>query len=89
MDIPATFINQDDSNDVIINKAFKPNTKCVFGESIANPSLKILDIERIAKLAHDHGLFLIIDNKFIIPINCKSFGSGWDIVTHSKNKYMN
>ena len=87
MGISATFINQDDSDEVI-NKAFQPNTKCVFGESIANPSLKILDIERIAKLAHEHGVPLIIDNTFATPINCRPFEFGCDIVTHSTNKYM-
>ena len=87
MGVSATFISPDDSDDVI-NKAFKPNTKCVFGETIANPSLKILDIERIAKLAHEHGVPLIVDNTFATPINCRPFEFGCDIVTHSTTKYM-
>ena len=87
MGISASFFNPDDSDEEI-NKLFKPNTKCVFGESISNPSLKILDIERIAKLAHEHGVPLIVDNTFATPINCQPFEFGCDIVTHSTTKYM-
>ena len=69
-------------------KAFRPNTKAVFAETISNPSIVILDIEKFAKLAHDHGVPLIVDNTFATPINCRPFEWGADIVTHSTTKYM-
>lgn len=69
-------------------KHFKPNTKCVFAETISNPSLVVLDIEKFAKLAHAHGVPLIVDNTFATPINCRPFEWGADIVTHSTTKYM-
>lgn len=71
-----------------IKAAIKPNTKAVFGETISNPSLDILDIERFAKVAHENGLPLIVDNTFATPINCRPFEFGADIVTHSTTKYM-
>ena len=76
------------SSDEEIAAAFKPNTKAVFGETIANPALTVFDIERFAKLAHDHGVPLIIDNTFATPIFCKPIEWGADIVTHSTTKYM-
>ena len=76
------------STDEEIAAAFKPNTKAVFGETIANPALTVFDIERFAKLAHAHGVPLIIDNTFATPILCKPFEWGADIVTHSTTKYM-
>ena len=76
------------ATDEEIDKLFKPNTKAVFGETIANPALTVLDIERFAKLAHDHEVPLIIDNTFATPINCRPFEFGADIVTHSTTKYM-
>lgn len=85
--IDCTFVNQDDSYEEL-SKAFQPNTKAVFAESIVNPSVEILDIEKFAKLAHDHGVPLIIDNTFATPINCRPFEWGADIVTHSTTKYM-
>ncbi len=87
MGIDVTFIEPDASNEEV-EKAFKPNTKCVFGETIANPSLKVFDIERFAKLAHSHGVPLIVDNTFATPINCRPIEFGCDIVTHSTTKYM-
>ncbi len=71
-----------------LEKEFRPNTKAVFGESISNPSLVVLDIEKFAKAAHAHGVPLIIDNTFATPINCRPFEFGADIVTHSTSKYM-
>ena len=71
-----------------IEKAFRPNTKAVFGETIANPALVVLDIEKFARLAHKHGVPLIVDNTFATPINCRPFEWGADIVTHSTTKYM-
>lgn len=71
-----------------LKKAFRPNTKAVFGETIANPALVVLDIEKFAGLAHDHGVPLILDNTFATPINCRPFLWGADIVTHSTTKYM-
>ncbi|MCQ2088955.1 MAG: O-acetylhomoserine aminocarboxypropyltransferase/cysteine synthase [Fibrobacter sp.] len=85
--IECTFIDQD-ASDEEIEKAFRPNTKCVFGETVANPAGKILDLERFAKLAHKHGVPLIIDNTFPTPILCRPFEFGADIVTHSTTKYM-
>ncbi len=87
MGIDFTFINQDDSEEEIA-KAFKPNTKAMFGETISNPSISVLDIEKFAKLAHKHGVPLIVDNTFATPINCRPFEWGADIVTHSTTKYM-
>lgn len=71
-----------------LDRAFKPNTKAVFGETIANPALVVLDIEKFARLAHKHGVPLIVDNTFATPINCRPFQWGADIVTHSTTKYM-
>ncbi|MBR1970069.1 MAG: O-acetylhomoserine aminocarboxypropyltransferase/cysteine synthase [Clostridia bacterium] len=87
MGIDFTFVSPDCSDEEL-NAAFKPNTKAVFGETIANPSLDVLDIERFAKAAHAHGVPLIVDNTFATPINCRPFEWGADIVTHSTTKYM-
>ncbi|MDO4860434.1 MAG: O-acetylhomoserine aminocarboxypropyltransferase/cysteine synthase [Bacillota bacterium] len=76
------------ASDEEIAKAFKPNTKLVFGETIANPALTVFDIERFAKIAHDHNVPLIIDNTFATPVLCKPFEFGADIVVHSTTKYM-
>lgn len=85
--IDFTFVSPDATEEEI-QAAFKPNTKAVFGETISNPSLDILDIERFAKVAHKNGVPLIIDNTFATPINCRVFDWGVDIVTHSTTKYM-
>ena len=85
--IDVTFVNPDDDYDTIA-KAFKPNTKILFGETIANPALNVLDIEKFSKLAHDHNVPLIVDNTFATPILCRPFEFGADIVTHSTSKYM-
>ncbi len=85
--IECTFVNQEAPAEEI-EKAFRPNTKAVFGETISNPGCKILDIEKFAKLAHKHGVPLIIDNTFATPVNCRPFEWGADIVTHSTTKYM-
>jgi len=85
--IECTFVSQEASEDEI-DKAFRPNTKAMFGETISNPGCKILDIEKFAKIAHKHGVPLIIDNTFPTPINCRPFEWGADIVTHSTTKYM-
>lgn len=77
-----------DADDATLEAAFKPNTKAVFGETLANPALTVLDIERFAKLAHKHGVPLIIDNTFATPILCKPFDFGADVVVHSTSKYM-
>ena len=87
MGIDFTFVAPD-CTDEELNAAFRPNTKAVFGETIANPSLDVLDIERFAKAAHEHGVPLIVDNTFATPINCRPFEWGADIVTHSTTKYM-
>ncbi len=87
MGIEATFVESSISEDDL-RKAFQPNTKAVFGESIANPALTILDIEKFAKIAHENGVPLIVDNTFPTPINCRPFEHGADIVTHSTTKYM-
>ena len=87
MGIDFTFISPD-STEEEIQQAFKPNTKAVFGETIANPALTVLDIEKFAKVAHKNGVPLIIDNTFPTPINCRPFEFGADIVTHSTTKYM-
>ena len=85
--IDFTFVSPDATEEEI-QAAFKPNTKAVFGETISNPSLDILDIERFAKVAHKNGVPLIVDNTFSTPINCRVFDWGVDIVTHSTTKYM-
>ena len=87
MGIEFTFISPDCSEEEL-NQAFKPNTKAVFGETIANPALTVLDIEKFAKAAHSHGVPLIIDNTFATPVNCRPFEWGADIVTHSTTKYI-
>lgn len=87
MGVEVTFVSPD-CTDEELNAAFRENTKMVFGETIANPALTVLDIERFAKAAHDHGVPLIIDNTFATPINCRPFEWGADIVTHSTSKYM-
>ena len=87
MGIDCTFVDPDASEEEIA-KEFRPNTKFVFGETIANPALTILDIEKFAKLAHDHHVPLIVDNTFATPVNCQPIQWGADIVTHSTTKYM-
>nr|WP_027871297.1 O-acetylhomoserine aminocarboxypropyltransferase/cysteine synthase family protein [[Eubacterium] cellulosolvens] len=87
MGIDFTFVDPD-CTDEELEAAFKPNTKCVFGETIANPALIVFDIERFAKAAHAHGVPLIIDNTFATPIHCRPIEWGADIVTHSTTKYM-
>ena len=85
--IECTFIDQD-WDDERIEAEFRPNTKCFFGETISNPGGRVFDIERFAKMAHKHGVPLIVDNTFATPINCRPFEWGADIVTHSTTKYM-
>ena len=87
MGIEFTFVDPDCSDEEL-EAAFKENTKCVFGETIANPALTVFDIERFAHAAHSHGVPLIVDNTFATPINCRPFEWGADIVTHSTTKYM-
>lgn len=87
MGVEVTFVAPDASEEEL-NAAFRPNTKAVFGETIANPALKVLDIEKFARAAHNHGCPLIIDNTFPTPVNCRPFEWGADIVTHSTTKYM-
>lgn len=87
MGIEFTFIDPDCTEEEL-DVAFRPNTKAVFGETIANPALTVLDIEKFANAAHRHGVPLIIDNTFATPINCRPFEWGADIVTHSTTKYM-
>lgn len=87
MGIDVTFVNPN-ASDEELNAAFKENTKAVFGETIANPALVVLDIERWAKAAHSHNVPLIIDNTFATPVNCRPFEWGADIVVHSTTKYM-
>ncbi len=87
MGIEFTFVSPDCTEEEL-NAAFKPNTKAVFGETIANPALTVLDIEKFANAAHAHGVPLIIDNTFATPVNCRPFEFGADIVTHSTTKYM-
>jgi O-acetylhomoserine (thiol)-lyase len=87
MGIEFTLVDPDAPEEEI-EKAFRPNTKAVFGETISNPSLVVLDIEKFARLAHRHGVPLIVDNTFATPINCRPFEWGADIVTHSTTKYM-
>ncbi len=87
MGISFTFVSPDCTEEEL-NAAFQPNTKAVFGETIANPALSVLDIEKFAKCAHAHGVPLIVDNTFATPINCRPFEFGADILTHSTTKYM-
>lgn len=87
MGIDFTFVSPDCSDEEL-EAAFRPNTKAVFGETIANPALTVFDIERFAAAAHAHGVPLIVDNTFATPINCRPFEWGADIVTHSTTKYM-
>ena len=87
MGIECTFVDPDLSDEEI-EKHFRPNTKCFFGETISNPGGNVFDIERFAQLAHKHGVPLIVDNTFATPINCRPFEWGADIVTHSTTKYM-
>ncbi len=87
MGIEFTFV-QPDCTAEELEAAFRPNTKAVFGEAIANPALTVLDIERFAAAAHAHGVPLIVDNTFATPVNCRPFDFGCDIVTHSTTKYM-
>ena len=85
--IECTFVDADAPKEEI-QKAFRPNTKCMFGETISNPSINVLDIEKFARIAHSNGVPLIVDNTFATPINCRPFEWGADIVTHSTTKYM-
>ncbi|OUO80791.1 O-acetylhomoserine aminocarboxypropyltransferase [Blautia sp. An249] len=85
--IESTFVDPDASEEEI-SKAFRPNTKVMFGETIANPALVVLDIEKFARIAHAHQVPLIVDNTFATPVNCRPFEWGADIVTHSTTKYM-
>ncbi len=87
MGIDFTFV-EPNCSDEELEAAFRPNTKAVFGETIANPALNVFDIERFAKAAHAHGVPLIVDNTFATPVNCRPFEWGADIVTHSTTKYM-
>ena len=87
MGVDATFVEPDVSEEEL-NKAFQENTKAVFGETISNPSLDVLDFDKFVKAAHDHGVPMIVDNTFATPINCRPFEWGVDIVTHSTTKYM-
>ena len=85
--IDVTFVEAD-ASDEELEKAFRPNTKLVFGETLSNPAVRILDIERFARIAHSHGVPLIVDNTFPTPVGCRPFEFGADIVTHSTTKYM-
>ena len=87
MGITTTFVSPDATEEEL-NAAFQPNTKAMFGETIANPALTVLDIELFAKVAHNHGVPLIVDNTFPTPVNCRPIEWGADIVTHSTTKYM-
>ena len=87
MGIDFTFVDPDCTEEEL-RAAFKPNTKALFGETIANPALTVLDIEKFARVAHEHGVPLIVDNTFATPVNCRPFEWGADIVTHSTTKYM-
>ncbi|MCR5520600.1 MAG: O-acetylhomoserine aminocarboxypropyltransferase/cysteine synthase [Lachnospiraceae bacterium] len=87
MGIEVTFVDNEITEEEL-DKAFRPNTKCVFGETITNPTVNIFDIEKFAKVAHKHGVPLIMDNTFATPINCNPFKFGCDIVTHSTTKYL-
>ena len=85
--IEVTFVDQDAPEEEI-QKAFRPNTKCLFSETISNPSLQVLDIRKMADIAHKNGVPLIVDNTFATPMNCRPFEHGADIVMHSTTKYM-
>lgn len=85
--IAVTFVNPDDS-DAVIEAAFRPGTKLLFGETLSNPAVEVLDIERFARIAHTHGVPLVVDNTFPTPVGCRPFEWGADIVTHSTTKYM-
>lgn len=85
--IDCTFIDQEASEEEI-QKAFRPNTRAMFGETISNPGCRVLDVEKFARIAHRNGVPLIVDNTFATPINCRPFEWGCDIVTHSTTKYM-
>ncbi|MCI8427391.1 MAG: O-acetylhomoserine aminocarboxypropyltransferase/cysteine synthase [Lachnospira sp.] len=85
--IDVTFVEPDATKEEI-QAAFRPNTKCIFGETIANPALVVLDIEKFADIAHENGVPFIVDNTFATPINCRPFEFGVDIVTHATTKYM-
>ena len=87
MGIDFTFVSPDCTEEEL-DAAFRPNTKAVFGETIANPALTVLDFEKFANAAHNHGVPLIVDNTFATPVNCRPFEFGADIVTHSTTKYM-
>ena len=87
MGIEVTFINPD-CTEAELQAAFRPNTKLLFGETIANPALTVLDIEKFAKVAHANGVPLIVDNTFATPVNCRPIEWGADIITHSTTKYM-
>ena len=87
MGIDVTLVDPDAPEEEI-EKAIRPNTKCIFGESIANPALVVLDLEKFARIAHRNGIPFIVDNTFATPINCRPFEWGADIVTHSTTKYM-
>ena len=87
MGIEVTFVDQDASEEEI-EKAFRPNTKLVFGETLSNPGVRVLDIEKFARIAHRHGVPLIVDNTFPTPVNCRPIEFGADIVTHSTTKYL-
>jgi len=87
MGIEVTFVDPD-STEQELSAAFRPNTKAMFGETIANPALTVLDIEKFARVAHAHGVPLVVDNTFATPVNCRPFEWGADIVTHSTTKYM-
>ena len=87
MGIEVTFIDQN-ASDEEIEAAFRPNTKLLFGETLTNPGVRVLDIERLARIAHKHGVPLIIDNTFPTPVNCRPIEFGADIVTHSTTKYL-
>ena len=87
MGIEVRFVTQDMTDEEIEAK-FDENTRLVFGETIANPALTVLDIERFAKLAHKHNVPLVVDNTFATPILCRPFEFGCDIITHSTTKYM-
>lgn len=87
MGIECTFVDQDLPEEEL-SKYFKPNTKAVFGETVTNPTVTVLDFEKFSRLAHSHGVPLIVDNTFATPVNCRPFEWGADIVTHSTTKYM-
>ena len=87
MGIECTFVDNDISEEEL-QKLIRPNTKCIFGETITNPTVNVFDIEKFANIAHKNGIPLIMDNTFATPVNCRPFEWGCDIVTHSTTKYM-